>query len=263
MYTPPEFDDALRHLATRGVSKIIALPMFPHYSIATTQSAYNLIHHAQQSTGLTSIPLSYINSYYDHPTYIRALTSTIKQGVAKTGGEGPIHLIFSAHGLPVSYVQKRLDPYADQIEATIKATITALAWKDPYHLAWQSRLGPIAWLRPSTEEMLDTLARNGAKRVTIIPLSFVCDHFETLDEIDIGLAKLATQLKISHFTRAPALNLNSTFISCLKELIVEALANPPIPQCPRCKATIDGPTSSCCAFRRPRYLSDQGSVLSS
>ena len=252
MYTPPEFDAALRALATSGVAEILAIPMFPHYSIATTQSAFNLIYDAQKAAGLAHIPIRYVTSYCTHPTYVEALASTIEQGVAQTRGQGPIHLLFSAHGLPVSYVTRHLDPYAEQIESTVKAVIDALAWKEPYHLSWQSRLGPVAWLRPSTEEMLERLS--GANRVTIVPLSFVCDHLETLDEIDIGLAERATKLGISHFARAPALNLNPTFIKCLKEITVEGLTDPPTAKCPRCQAPIRSRRCPACGFRKPKYL---------
>lgn len=233
LFTPPTMREATRALREQGVERIIALPLFPHYSFATTGAAFAHFWEAMRAEGMTGLPVHWIGAWFDHPLYIDALAATIREGVARTPGEGELHLVFTPHGLPLSFVRKG-DPYPEQIRETARRVIRRLEWTGPWHLGWQSRLGPVKWLAPSTPEVLDRLAREGAKRVCLIPVSFAAEHIETLHEIDIEYADHARDVGIPHFGRAPALGLEPAFIACLADLVQQALAGFGQQSCVRC-----------------------------
>ena len=216
MFTSPTMRESVKKL--KGSPWIIALPMFPHYSIATTQAAFSFAWQAMVEEGMADTPVHWIPAYFDHPLYVDALVATIRKGVAETPGEGPITLVFSPHGLPLSFVH-RGDPYPDQV----RRAIAQLGWTDPWILGWQSRVGPVAWLEPSTETILRRIGEAGGKRVCIVPISFVSEHIETLYEIDVEYREVAEKAGISAFGRAPALGLEPAFIACLADLVRSAL----------------------------------------
>ena len=154
MFTPPTMDEAVRELLTAGVDRLVVLPMFPHYSLATTGAAFAFLWEALERSGRTDLPIRWIPAYPEHPAYVAALADTVRQGVEATPGpaDEPVHLVFTPHGLPVSFVQGRGDPYPDHIRASVRAVLRHLAWTGPAHVGWQSRVGPVAWLTPSTPD---------------------------------------------------------------------------------------------------------------
>ncbi len=258
MFTPPFAQDGLRDLLDRGVDRIVALPMFPHYSFATTQAAYGFLFAAMEELGVAGMPVHWIPAYFDHPLYIQALAATIRAGIERTPGEGPIHLLFSPHGLPLSYV-RRGDPYPEQIRHTARAVIRELGWEGDWSLGWQSRVGPARWLEPSIPDVMAALAERGVERITLVPVAFVSDHIETLHEIDIEYAEEAHRLGIPHFGRAPALDTEPAFIDCLAALVEDALAHFERYRCVRClhpKPDAHRRRTACanCRFRFPPFL---------
>jgi len=258
MFTPPTMDQCVKTLLEEGVDTVIAISMFPHYSLATTQTAYSFFHEALVRAGHADMPVHWVAGYYDHPAYVSALATTIRDGAAALPGEGPIDLVFTPHGLPLSFVH-RGDPYPDQIRESVRRVIDVLEWSDPWHLGWQSRLGPVKWLSPSTPEVLERLAREERNRVLLVPISFVCDHIETLHEIDIEYRDLANELAIPHFGRAPALGLSADFIRCLAAKIDEARSHMDRYRCVRClhpKAEWHRKRRRCdaCRFQTPAFL---------
>lgn len=264
MFSPPTMDDALDALLEQGVDRIVVLGLFPHYSLATAGSAYEMFHRALVARGLGQMPVHYAPAFFDRDPYIESLARTIRAGVEATPGEGPIHLLFSPHGLPLSFIRKG-DPYPEQIRESVRRVIAHLDWKDPWHVGWQSRVGPTRWLAPSTPEVLERLAREGAQRVCMVPLSFVGEHIETLDEIDREYAHLAAELGIPAFGRAPALGLDASFVDCLAGLVREGLADFGRYTCVRC--LVPQPDehrrqSRCptCRFTFPGFLRDAPSA---
>jgi ferrochelatase len=261
MFTAPEMDDAVAELRSKGVDRIIALPMFPHYSLATTQAAFSFLFEALERAGLGSTPVRWIMGYPEHPAYVRALANTIRAGVTATPGpaEEPVHLIFTPHGLPVSWVTRRGDPYPDQIRSTVRAVIAELGWDGPYHLGWQSRVGPVRWLTPSTPDVLDAVARAGGRRVCLVPISFASEHIETLYEIDVEYREHAEKVGIHGFGRAPALGTDPTFVECLADLVRGAVRDFSRYTCARCLMPKDDDhrrqaTCPNCRFAFPPYL---------
>ena len=247
MFTAPTMEHAARDIADRGIDTLIALPMFPHYSLATTHAAFTFFHRALVATGQASLPVHWVPAWFDHPGYIAALAESIRQGVEATPGEGPVHLVFTPHGLPVSFVQ-RGDPYPDHIRASVRAVLAHMEWQGPAHVGWQSKVGPATWLTPSTPEVLERLGKAGAKRVCLIPISFVSEHIETLYEIDVEYREDAHRFGIPHFGRAPALGTMPAFLDTLADLVTRAKGQLPKAHCVRClrERTVAEPVRPVC-----------------
>ena len=263
MFTPPTMRACVDSLLAHDPEGIVALPMFPHYSIATTQAAFSFFWAALEEAGATHLPVRWIPAYFDHPLYIRALADTIRTGLAAMpvadADAGPVHLVFSPHGLPVSWVTQRGDPYPDQIRVSVRAVIRELGWTDPWHIGWQSRVGPVQWLVPGTDTVLQDLGAAGVRRVCVVPISFAAEHIETLHEIDIEYAHVAHQAGIRDFGRAPALGTHPLFIECLAERVRDAMQTRPVLPCVRCLEPKDAAwrrRGSCvnCRFTLPTYL---------
>jgi len=215
-YSKPTTIDALASIRKEGISRIIVLSLYPQYSRATTGSAINELKRVLAQAGVT-FDLDCIDRFYNHPLYIQALTEKIEEGLAQFSDRSKIKLVFSAHSLPQSFIDEG-DPYLSHIMETVRLVMERLQNVN-YHLAFQSRAGPVKWLEPTTEEMIRRLAGEGCKEMLMAPLSFVSDHVETLYEVDIQYAQEAKELGIGKFRRAPALNASPLFIQCLTELV--------------------------------------------
>jgi ferrochelatase len=214
-YWYPRAHETLAALQNENVQRIIALPLYPHYSLATTGSSVADLIEANQGFS-PGFKLETVESWPVQPNYISALAATIKKGAGLFDGEA-LQVVYSAHSLPVKLIQEG-DPYVEHLAQTIKAVelITGM----PGKLCYQSRSGPVEWLSPSPPETLEELAKEGCKNVLMVPISFVSDHVETLYEIDMLYRDMAHDLGI-RLERSPSLNLEPEFISSLKELVLE------------------------------------------
>jgi ferrochelatase len=219
-YWRPSTIDALAAVKREGISRIIAFSLYPHYSRATTGSSINELKRVLALSG-AKFSVSYIDRFYDHPLYIEALADRIEEGLAGFAEREMAHILFSVHSLPQSLIDEG-DPYLDHILETVRLVMERFDGMD-YHLAFQSRAGPVKWLEPSTEEMLKDLAAAGCEDLLVVPLSFVSDHIETLYEIDIQYAEEARTLGIENFRRSPSLNDSPLFIECLAELVLKKM----------------------------------------
>lgn len=216
-YWKPDTIEALAAIKREGISRVIALSLYPHYSRATSGSSFNELERVQ-ALSKNQFEIKQIRQFYNHPLYIAALAEKIEQGLTKFADTiHPVQLLFSAHSLPQSFIDSG-DPYLDQIQATVKQVMERFE-NVAYHLAFQSRAGPVKWLEPSTESKIKELAEAGNKNLLMVPLSFVSDHIETLYEIDIQYSEEARKLGISSFKRTESLNCSPLFISCLAELV--------------------------------------------
>ncbi len=215
-YWRPSTLEALAAIKREGITRVIALSLYPHYSRATTGSSVNELKRVLAESG-AQFQVSYIDRFYDHPLYIRALAERIEEGFAQFADRENVELVFSAHSLPQSFIDQG-DPYLGHIEETVRLVMERLGGCG-YHLAFQSRAGPVKWLEPSTEEMIRHLAGHGCRTLLMVPLSFVSDHIETLYEIDIQYGEEAQALGIANFRRSPSLNDAPLFIDCLVNLV--------------------------------------------
>ncbi len=137
-----------------------------------------------------------------------------------------VHIFFSAHGVPKSYVVEAGDPYQQEIEECTDLIMRNLNSTNNYTLAYQSRVGPVEWLQPYTEDALRELGAKGVRDLVVVPISFVSEHIETLQEIDIEYREIAHEAGIENFRRAAAPNTHPLFIEALAQLVVDALEKP-------------------------------------
>ena len=212
-YWHPLIDDVVPAICRAGIDRLVVLSLYPHYSVATTGSSFSKF---EQAIGGLPIRLVKITSWYDHPLYIDALVNNIRRGMENfRESPDPVHLLFSAHSLPEKFIEEG-DPYVDQIKGTISEVSKRIDL--PYDLSYQSRSGPVKWLEPSTDHMLERLAGEGVRNLLVVPVSFVSDHIETLYEIDILYKRMAEGMGI-RLERVDSLNTSPLFIAALRDIV--------------------------------------------
>lgn len=214
-YWHPLTEEAISQIRGEQFEKLVLLPLYPHYSFATTGSSLKEWQRLYRSNGL---PMRVINDFHDHPLYIAALAERVNEALASLASPADVHLIFSAHGLPLSLIEKG-DPYPKQIEKTVELLRAAGEWSNPFTLCYQSRVGRQKWLEPSLTNTIEDLAAKGIRRVLVIPISFVTEHIETLHEINIEAREHAKALGIQEFHMMPALDDSPRFIEALADLV--------------------------------------------
>jgi protoporphyrin/coproporphyrin ferrochelatase len=168
-----------------------------------------------------------VDHFYDHPLYIQALVQRIGSVLRQFPDSSRIHLVFSAHGLPMSLVEKG-DPYPKQIEETVRLACELgvrqyPGWPKTHLLCYQSRVGPAKWLQPPLTGTIEHLGQEGVKEMLVVPISFVTEHIETLHEINIEAREEAEKLGIERFRMMPAVGDSPLFIAALKDLVLQAV----------------------------------------
>jgi protoporphyrin/coproporphyrin ferrochelatase len=241
-YWHPFTEEALEMIRRDAIEALVILPLYPQFSISTSGSSLRLLQEEfakEQSNGLyRNMVHTVVPSWYDRPGYIQAMTSLlckeidsfskeqIQMAIEASPTEKPIHVLFSAHGVPQSYIEAG-DPYQRQIIECVDKITAALPYSNvQVHLSYQSRVGPIEWLRPYTDDVLPSLGERGVKNLVVVPISFVSEHIETLEEIDIEYRELAEESGIIHWRRCPALNTDARFITDMADMVMEALSEP-------------------------------------
>ncbi|MGI6655968.1 MAG: ferrochelatase [Desulfobulbus sp.] len=214
-YWHPFADEALLALHEKGVDKIVALPLYPHYSIATTGSSMNDLRRAHQRSALADLEMRAVHSWPDEPHFIDCLATRIQEGLAGFHG-APVQLLYSAHSLPMQFIREG-DPYVEHLQRTIGAIEEQTGVRGI--LCYQSRSGPVEWLGPSIGDEIKRLAKQKTANLLVVPISFVSDHVETLYEIDIQYRAQAEELGMGFaVTRAP--NADPRFIEGLRQLVL-------------------------------------------
>jgi ferrochelatase len=218
----PFIDDAVEAIARDGVDELVVLPLYPQFSVSTTGSSTKELYRVLWNGrgGMRNVRRHYVTHWYRHPKYIDAVARRIEEQLPKFPDPSTVHLLFTAHSIPVSYVE-RGDPYQRQTEETVRLVLERLGRPLEHTLSYQSKVGPVKWLEPSTNDTIPALAARGIEQVLAIPISFVSDHIETLYEIDILYQDLASEAKISHFRRTDALGVDPGFVDGLADLVLE------------------------------------------
>ena len=216
-YWQPRTDAVLADMVASGVSQLVALPLYPHYSRATTGSSLVELRQENQKQGC-NLPITEISSWPDQPSYISCLVARIREGLAQFTPDAQVEIVYSAHSLPKKFIDEG-DPYVEEINQTITAVEALTGLKG--RLCYQSRSGPVEWLEPSTPDMLKTLAKEGCKNILMIPIAFVSDHIETLYEIDILYNRQAQDLDM-RLVSTRGLNDEPLFIKALSHLVLAA-----------------------------------------
>jgi ferrochelatase len=217
-YWHPNTAEAIAALDSTSYDELVLLPLYPHYSFATTRSSLNEWNRQYKPT----TPVKIIDHFYDHPDYIAAVVERINTVLAEIKRPDEIHLVFSAHGLPLALVEKG-DPYPKQIEETAQMVRELGAWPNPHVLCYQSRVGPQKWLQPSLTTTIEQMAHNGIKRMLVIPISFLTEHIETLHEINVEAREEAESLGVTDFRMMPALNDSPVLIRALADLVLRSV----------------------------------------
>jgi len=222
-YWKPLIRDIAKEKIFEDFDKIIMLPLYPHYSITTTGSSFNEWNRYYEGD---NSKLIFINNYPGNTLYIKALNQRIDETLKKFPEQirDNVQLVFSAHGTPVSLVKKG-DPYNEHIKQTVKAVMNQRNYSHDHHLCYQSKVGPVKWLEPATDTMIEKLSNEGKKHLLIIPISFVSDHVETLFELDIEYRHVADECGIENYIVMEGLNDSPLFIDALKEETIKAIKN--------------------------------------
>ena len=225
-YIQPFSEDALKAMHADGVKRAVAFTQYPQFSCSTTGSSLNELWRAAKRVGLSdAFEWSVIDRWPTHPTFIDAMTRTVEQGLAEFSEEDQddVLIVFSAHSLPMSVIN-RGDAYPAEVGASTHEVMKRLGYDHQYLVAYQSEVGPVPWLGPSTESVIEELGAKKRKNVLIVPIAFTSDHIETLHELDIEYGELAHEVGISNYKRAPALNGLPLFQDALAEIVAEHLA---------------------------------------
>ncbi len=225
-YWYPFTEQALDEIQEDGVDTLVVLPLYPQFSVSTSGSSLRVLQEEFSRGGGRKPPAhTVVPSWYDRPGYVSSVAGLIKKELATFDDDGPRHVLFSAHGVPRSYIDNG-DPYQSQIEDCVSRIGRELPGDVTVHLSYQSRVGPIEWLRPYTDDVLPSLGADGVRNLVVVPISFVSEHIETLEEIDIEYRELAEEAGITNWRRCPALNTDPAFIDDMADLIVESLNSP-------------------------------------
>ncbi len=232
-YWHPFTECAVADLKADGVTQVVVLPLYPHFSISTSGSSFRELSRLRKADlAFSKLPIRCIPSWYDNDGYIRSMSELISRQILSCDLPKEAHVFFSAHGVPKSYVEDAGDPYQQEIESCtsliMKELECSLGYSNPYTLAYQSRVGPEEWLQPYTEDVLEQLGNAATRNLVVVPISFVSEHIETLQEIDIEYRNLAKKYGIKYFHRVPALDTYPLFINGLADLVVSCLDGPEI-----------------------------------
>jgi protoporphyrin/coproporphyrin ferrochelatase len=231
-YWSPLTEETAVDVAAFGPDEIILLPLYPQFSTTTTQSSLKRWAETYAGSGVSRT----VCCYPQAPGWIEAQADGVKVKLAEAG-DRPVRVLFSAHGIPESLIARKGDPYQEQIESTCAAIAAraGLAGGD-WSICYQSRVGPMKWLGPSTPEAIAQAAQDGVG-VVIAPVAFVSEHIETLVELDIEYAELAHGAGVVPYLRVPAVGVAAPFIQTLADAVIEALSRTDVsPYGPGCRA---------------------------
>ena len=226
-YWHPFTEEAVDQLKKDGIEHVVILPLYPQFSISTSGSSFRLLEEIWKADStLQRIDHTVIPSWFQRQGYLNAMADLIAKELDQLDNPNEAHVFFSAHGVPVSYVEEAGDPYQQEIEQCVELIMKTLNRPNPYTLAYQSRVGPVEWLKPYTDDAIAELAQDGVNRLVVVPISFVSEHIETLQEIDMEYREIAEEEGIENFHRVPALNTHPIFIQDLADMVTESLDRP-------------------------------------
>ncbi|KAJ7001065.1 ferrochelatase-2 [Populus alba x Populus x berolinensis] len=226
-YWHPFTEEAIEQIKRDGITKLAVLPLYPQFSISTSGSSLRLLESIfREDEYLVSMQHTVIPSWYQREGYIKAMATLIGKELETFDHPEQVVIFFSAHGVPLAYVEEAGDPYKAEMEECIDLIMEELEKRkimNAYTLAYQSRVGPVEWLKPYTDETIIELGKRGVKCLLAVPISFVSEHIETLEEIDVEYKELALKSGIEKWGRVPALGCEPTFISDLADAVIESL----------------------------------------
>ncbi|MDZ4321944.1 MAG: ferrochelatase, partial [Phenylobacterium sp.] len=215
-YWNPLTPETARAVEAFGPDQVVLLPLYPQFSTTTTQSSLKAWREHYRGPGR----ISAVCCYPEATGWIEAQAALITAQLEKAGDK-PVRVLFSAHGIPENLVHRKGDPYQEQVERTVFAVVERLGLQD-WTICYQSRVGPLKWLGPSTPDAIEQAGRDGVGAV-LVPIAFVSEHVETLVELDVEYGHLAEEKGVSPYLRAPAVGVTDAFIEALSEAVGSAV----------------------------------------
>ena len=230
----PRAENVVKEVINYNPDEIILMPLYPQYSAATSGSSIKEWKDVCKKNSL-KVKTSTICCYPTDENFIEAHKNEIMKKIENLVN---FKLIFSAHGLPEQNIKKG-DPYQWQVEQSVNSIVKSLNIKDlDWILSYQSRVGPLKWIGPSTEDIIIKNSKLG-KHIVLVPVAFVSEHSETLVELDIEYKELAVKNGCINYSRVPALGTNKNYIKTMSNLIINKQdynlngeLHPPKTQCP-------------------------------
>lgn len=220
-YGSPDIKSKLELMGKAGVKELVILPLYPQYSVTTTESVFDAVSVALKDMDW-SPEIHNVKQYYDRPGWVHSVASTVRNFRLQHGKAEK--LLFSMHGIP-----KRLceagDPYEQQCEQSVTAVAEVLKMKEESVLTYQSRVGREQWLQPYTDEVIKELAQSGVKHLQVISPGFSVDCLETLEEIAMRYRDLFIKNGGERFEYIPALNDTDAHISLLASIVEQQLSS--------------------------------------
>ena len=236
-YWNPYTEEAIEAIKKDKITDLVVLPLYPQFSVSTSGSSLRLLEKIfKEDKDLKDLRHTVIPSWYQRRGYVNAMADLIQKEIegnedwakqSKQLTNKDAHLFFSAHGVPKFYVDQAGDPYKEEMEETIELIVDELERRgveyNGHTLAYQSRVGPVEWLEPYTDDSIRYLAKQGVDALVVVPVSFVSEHIETLEEIDMEYREVAEEAGIAGWKRVPALGCDAVFIDDLANACIEAL----------------------------------------
>lgn len=224
-YWHPFARETARAVSAFAPTKIILLPLYPQFSTTTSGSSFVDWQRASDMAGL-SAPTVSIGCYPVNSGLIHAHADGVRRALEDGDNTSRWRVLFSAHGLPEKIVEAG-DPYQWQIEQTANGIVNLLSIPGlDWRVCYQSRVGPLKWIGPSTEEEIEQAGKDGVNLI-VVPIAFVSEHSETLVELDIEYRDLAEQKGVPQYRRVPALGTSEAYIDGLARLVRKAVQSEP------------------------------------
>ncbi|XP_034839109.1 ferrochelatase, mitochondrial [Maniola hyperantus] len=241
-YVPPFTDEALTALEKDGVERAVIFSQYPQYSCATAGSSLNAIADFYKNRQLPNIRFSLIERWATNRLLAQVFAERIKEKLELFHRKirDQVLIMFTAHSLPLKAVS-RGDTYPHEVAASVAATMAHLSVANPHRLVWQSKVGPLPWLQPYTDDAIKAYAKQGCKHMILVPIAFVNEHIETLHELDIEYCdEVAKEAGVTQIERAAAPNDHPTFIAAMADVVSQHLTVGPsvsrqyLSRCPHC-----------------------------
>ncbi len=221
-YGEPTIADGILSLQRQGCDRLLLIPLYPQYAAATSATVCDKAFEALSNMRWQPT-LRVAHPYFEQPAYIDALANSLRSGLAVLDFE-PEVILASFHGVPQAYADKG-DPYADQCRETARLLRDAMGYDDvKFRLSFQSRFGPAEWLKPYTDEIVKTLAREGVKKLAVITPGFSADCLETIEEIGVENRDYFLAAGGEKFARIPCLNDSEDGLAVIFDIVKRELS---------------------------------------
>lgn len=215
-YWRPFIAEAAKAVAEYRPDEIVLLPLYPQFSTTTSASSLKLWNETYKGPGRSRT----VCCYPEAEGFVQGYADSILR-TWEDAGRPPVRLLLSAHGLPEKVI-KAGDPYQAQVEATAEAIVARLPGEWDWQVCYQSRVGPLKWIGPPTEEVIREAGAEG-RGLLVAPIAFVSEHVETLVELDHEYAEVAREAGCPVYLRAPAVGIAQGFILDLARVTLRAL----------------------------------------